>query len=108
MLTVEGLSVDIQASRILRDVSLEVGERELVCLVGRNGAGKTTTPRTIMGYRRPAAGRIDYPGRSLIGVPTHTIATLGVGFSPEESEAFPAPTLAAETPMATWNRVTAR
>ena len=108
MLTVEGLSVDIQASRILRDVSLEVGERELVCLVGRNGAGKTTTLRAIMGYRRPAAGRIDYRGRSLIGVPTHTIAALGVGFSPEESEVFADLTVAENIEMATWNRVTAR
>ncbi|OLB14444.1 MAG: ABC transporter ATP-binding protein [Candidatus Rokubacteria bacterium 13_2_20CM_2_64_8] len=108
MLTVEGLSVDIQASRILRDVSLEVGERELVCLVGRNGAGKTTTLRTIMGYRRPAAGRIDYRGRSLIGMPTHTIATLGVGFSPEESEVFADLTVAENIEMATWNRVTER
>src|SRR5207249_10705603 len=89
MLTVAGLSVDIQASRILRDVSLEVGERELVCLVGRNGAGKTTTLRTIMGYRRPAAGRIDYRGRSLIGMPTHTIATLGVASHPRRARSSP-------------------
>src|SRR2546427_10639524 len=108
MLTVEGLSVDIQASRILRDVSLEVGERELVCLVGRNGAGKTTTLRTIMGYRRPAAGRITYRGQNLVGMPTHTIAALGVGFSPEESEVFADLTVAENIEMATWNRVTAR
>src|SRR5437016_3997755 len=65
MLTVEGLSVDIQASRILRDVSLEVGERELVGLVGRNGAGKTTTLRTIMGYRRPRRGLLTRGERGL-------------------------------------------
>ena len=60
MLTVEDIDVFIQASHILRRVSLEVGEREVVCLVGRNGAGKTTTLRTIMGYLRPRAGRIRF------------------------------------------------
>jgi len=88
MLTVEQLSVDIQSSRILRDVSLEVAERELVCLVGRNGAGKTTTLRTIMGYLAPAGGRIAFRGQDLVGMPTHAIAALGVGFAPEESEVF--------------------
>jgi branched-chain amino acid transport system ATP-binding protein len=108
MLTVEGLSVDIESSRILRDVSLEVGERELVCLVGRNGAGKTTTLRTIMGYRAPAAGRIVFRGRNLVGMATHAIATLGVGWAPEESEVFADLTVAENIEMATWSRTTAR
>jgi branched-chain amino acid transport system ATP-binding protein len=108
MLTVDGLSVDIQSSRILRDVSLEVGERELVCLVGRNGAGKTTTLRTIMGYRAPVAGRIAFRGRNLVGMATHAIATLGVGWAPEESEVFADLTVAENIEMATWSRATAR
>ena len=57
MLAVRDLVVDIQGSRVLRGVSLEVGAGELVCLVGRNGAGKTTTFRTIMGFRKPVVGR---------------------------------------------------
>ncbi len=108
MLTIERLSVDIQSSRILRDVSLEVGEGELVCLVGRNGAGKTTTLHTIMGYRAPAAGRIAFRGRDLVGMPTHAIAALGVGWAPEESEVFADLTVAENIEMATWSRTTAR
>jgi len=107
-LTVERLSVDIQSSRILRDVSLEVAPRELVCLIGRNGAGKTTTLRTIMGYLAPAAGRIAFGGRSLVGMPTHAIAALGVGFAPEESEVFADLTVAENIEIATWTRATAR
>ena len=57
------IDVYIQASHILRRVSLAVGAREVVCLVGRNGAGKTTTLRTIMGYRRPRAGRMRFRAR---------------------------------------------
>src|SRR5438874_10060346 len=108
MLKMCDVDVDIEASRILRKVTLEAAAGELVCLVGRNGAGKTTTLRTIMGYRRPAAGRITYRGQNLIGMPTHTIAALGVGFSPEESEVFADLTVAENIEMATWNRATAR
>jgi branched-chain amino acid transport system ATP-binding protein len=108
MLAVEGLIVDIQGSRILRDVSLEVRRGELVCLVGRNGAGKTTALRTIMGYRRPAAGRVLFNGRDLVGLPTHAIAALGIGFAPEESEVFGDLTVAENLALPTWTRPTAR
>jgi len=56
VLDVRDVDVFIDASQILRRVTLEVGAREAICLVGRNGSGKTTTLRTIMGYRRPRAG----------------------------------------------------
>jgi branched-chain amino acid transport system ATP-binding protein len=108
MLSIRGLTVDIQTSRILHDVTLEVGAPELVCLVGRNGAGKTTTLRTLMGYLRPTAGTIRFKGRSLVGLPTHAIAALGIGFSPEESEIFGGLTVAENVELATWTRVTAR
>ena len=71
MLRVAALEVFIQHSHILRQVSLEVGEREVVCLVGRNGAGKTTALRAIMGYLRPRAGRIVFGDDEIQGRPTH-------------------------------------
>ena len=104
MLTVEGLNVYIQASHILRDVTLEVGERELVCLVGRNGAGKTTTLRAIMGYLKPAAGRIEFNGRSLVGLPTYAIAGAGLGFSPEDSAIFGDLTAEENIEISTWTQ----
>ena len=84
MLTVDAIDVFIQASHILRAVSLDVGPREVVCLVGRNGAGKTTTLRTIMGYLHPHAGRVEFRGQPIHGRRTHEIARLGVGFAPED------------------------
>jgi branched-chain amino acid transport system ATP-binding protein len=108
MLRLRDLAVDIQASRILRGVTLEVGEREVVCLVGRNGAGKTTTLRSIMGYRQPTRGVIEFRGQSIAGWPTHRIAGLGVGFSPEESEVFGDLTVAENIEIATWVRPSAR
>jgi branched-chain amino acid transport system ATP-binding protein len=104
MLSLTRLNVYIQASHILRDVSIEVNERELVCLVGRNGAGKTTTLRTIMGYLKPASGTIAFKGRPLAGLPTHAIAAMGIGFSPEESAIFGDLTVAENIEIATWTR----
>ena len=84
MLAVQEIDVFIQASHILRRVSLEVREREVVCLVGRNGAGKTTTLRTIMGYHRPRGGGIRFNEVALHERRTFEIARLGLGFAPED------------------------
>jgi branched-chain amino acid transport system ATP-binding protein len=108
MLSLERLNVYIEASHILRDVSLAVGERELVCLVGRNGAGKTTTLRAIMGYTAPASGAIAFQGRSLAGLGTAAVARLGVGFAPEDGGVFGELTVAENIEIATWTRPTAR
>ena len=104
MLLVREVDVFIQASHILRKVSLQAAAGELVCLVGRNGAGKTTTLRTIMGYLRPAAGTISVGGTSIAGLPTHAIAALGVGYAPEESAVFGDLTVAENIELATWTR----
>lgn len=104
MLTVSEVDVFIQASHILRQVSLTVGEREVVCLVGRNGAGKTTMLRTIMGYLRPQSGRVEFKGRPIHGRRTHEIALLGLGFAPEDSGIFPDLTVAENIEISTWTR----
>ena len=108
MLVVRDLAVDIQGSRVLRGVSFDVAEGELVCLVGRNGAGKTTTFRSIMGFRKPAAGMIEFNGQSLLGLRPYEIARLGLGFAPEESEVFGELTVAENIAMPTWTRRTDR
>ncbi|MEO8303298.1 MAG: ATP-binding cassette domain-containing protein [Betaproteobacteria bacterium] len=104
MLSLDRLTVDIQNSRILRGVSLQVAAGQLVCLVGRNGAGKTTTFRTIMGYRKPVSGTIEFDGRAIVGVATHRIAQLGIGYAPEESQVFGDLTVAENIELPTWTR----
>ena len=104
MLTLADLVVDIESSRILRGVSLQVAAGELVCLVGRNGAGKTTTFRTIMGMQRPASGTVAFQGNSLGGLRTNRIAQLGIGYSPEESQVFGDLTVAENIELPTWTR----
>jgi branched-chain amino acid transport system ATP-binding protein len=102
MLRVHELAIDIQGSPVLRGVSFEVNAGELVCLVGRNGAGKTTSFRTIMGFRRPATGAIEFDDKNIVGLRPHQIARMGVGFAPEESEVFGELTVAENIAMPTW------
>lgn len=104
MLRVDAVDVFIHSSHILRAVSLDVDRGALVCLVGRNGAGKTTFLRTVMGYHRPVAGRIDLEGHALAGLPTHAIARLGVGYAPEEGGIFGDLTVAENVEIATWTQ----
>jgi len=108
ILRVADLDVSVQTSQILRGVSLEVEPGAVVCLVGRNGDGKTTTLRAIMGLLRPAGGQIELGGRSLVGLPPHAIARLGVGFAPEDSAIFGDLTVAENVELPTWPRPTAR
>ena len=106
MLRVRDLAVDIEGSPVLRAVSFEANAGELVCLVGRNGAGKTTTLRTIMGFRTPAAGSIEFDDRSIVGLRPHRIARMGIGFAPEESEVFGELTVAENIALPTWIKST--
>ena len=104
MLAVDRLTVDIQTSRILRGISLDVAAGQLVCLVGRNGAGKTTTFRSIMGFHRPVAGDIVFRGARIGGIATHRIARMGIGYAPEESQVFGDLTVADNIELPTWTR----
>jgi branched-chain amino acid transport system ATP-binding protein len=108
MLAVHELIVDIEGSRVLRGVSIEVKEGELVCLVGRNGAGKTTAFRSIMGFRKAVSGSIIFRGRSLLGLRPFQIARMGIGFAPEESEVFGELTVAENIAMPTWTHANER
>jgi branched-chain amino acid transport system ATP-binding protein len=108
MLTVRDLVVDIQGSRVLRGISLDVNAGELVCLVGRNGAGKTTTFRTIMGFRKPVSGTVELAGTAITGLRPYQIAKRGVGYAPEESDVFGELTVAENIAMPTWTHDSGR
>ena len=81
-------------AHVLRDISLQVGDRESVCLVGRNGAGKTTTIDSIMGLLPIRSGAITFKGRDITRYPTHRRALAGIGYSPEDAGIFPDLTVA--------------
>ena len=75
-------------SHILHGVNLSVGRGEVVTLLGRNGAGRTTTLRAIMGLTGRREGSIRVNGTETIGLATHRIARLGIGYCPEERGIF--------------------
>jgi len=75
-------------SHILHGVDLHVNQGEVVTLLGRNGAGRTTTLRAIMGLTGTRKGSIQVNGTETIGMATHRIAHLGIGYCPEERGIF--------------------
>ncbi len=75
-------------SHVLEGVSLEIGEGELITLLGRNGAGKTTTLRSISGIVRPKSGAIRFEGKDMIGREIYEIARAGIALVPEHRGIF--------------------
>ncbi len=89
MLSVCNLQSAYGASQVLFDVGLEVGDGEVVTLLGRNGMGKTTTVRSIMGLLAPRGGEIRFDGAVLQGSAPETVARRGIGLVPEGRQVFP-------------------
>ena len=75
-------------SHVLHGVNFHVNEGEVVTLLGRNGAGRTSTMRAIMGLIGTRKGSIQVRGAETIGMATHRIARLGLGYCPEERGIF--------------------
>ena len=94
MLEAERLCAWYGAAQILFDVSLGVGEGEVVALMGRNGSGKTTTMKAIMGLVGRRAGSVRFHGHDLMRLKTFQIARLGLGWVPEDRRIFTDLTLA--------------
>jgi branched-chain amino acid transport system ATP-binding protein len=78
LLTARGVRVQFGGVTALDDVSLELNPGEVVGLIGPNGAGKTTMVNVITGFVRPTAGEVWMGGRSMLGLPPHHRARLGV------------------------------
>ena len=74
--------------RVLKNVSMHVGEGEIVTLIGANGAGKTTTLRTISGLHPVKAGRIYFQDRDITGWPAERLVELGIAHVPEGRQIF--------------------
>ncbi len=89
MLRVENIDTSYAVSQILFAMSLEVGQHEVVTLLGRNGMGKTTTVNSIMGLVPHGAGAITFEGRRIDRLPPFRIARLGIGLVPEGRQVFP-------------------
>lgn len=87
-LSIAGLNAWYGESHILHGVDLTVNEGEVVTLLGRNGAGRTTTLKSILGLVGTRKGSIKVNGIETIGLATHRIAHIGIGYCPEERGIF--------------------
>ena len=88
LISVEGVHTYYGKSHILHGVSLQVGKGEVVGLLGRNGVGKSTTLKTIMGLVGASEGRVTYEGQSILGLPPHKLARIGIAYVPEDRRIF--------------------
>ena len=83
LLEVKGLEVGYGGIRAVKGVDFEVGEGELVCLIGANGAGKSTTLRAVCALLAARAGSIRYDGMDIAGTPVHELPRRGLVMVPE-------------------------
>ena len=104
MLKLRDLSAGYGKSEVLRGVSLDVNEGEVVTLVGANGAGKTTTLKTLCGLVTASGGSIEFNGHSLLGMAPHEIVDLGVTMVPEGRQLFPFLTVEENLLMGAYKR----
>ncbi|HEX3463023.1 MAG TPA: ABC transporter ATP-binding protein [Candidatus Elarobacter sp.] len=104
MLEVDRLVARYGRITALEDVSLTVGEGEIVTLIGANGAGKTTTLRTISGLVRPAAGTIRFAGREITRLAPNEIVRAGISHSPEGRRIFPRMTVRENLELGAYTR----
>jgi branched-chain amino acid transport system ATP-binding protein len=89
MLELEKVSSGYGKVQILRDVSFQIKEKEIVAIIGPNGAGKTTLVKTIMGLLPATNGVISFKGTPIQKLPTYEIVKKGVVMIPEGREIFP-------------------
>jgi branched-chain amino acid transport system ATP-binding protein len=83
MLKIKGLQVNYGGIQAVKGIDLEVGQGELVTLIGANGAGKTTTMKAITGLKPYSIGDIEYMGLSIKGIPAHELLKRGLAMVPE-------------------------
>ncbi|MGF7239480.1 MAG: ATP-binding cassette domain-containing protein [Frankia sp.] len=88
LLTVDAISASYGEHRALTDVSLTVGEGEILALIGSNGAGKTTAARALSGALPVASGEIRWQGQLVNGLPTHQLVRLGIAHCMEGRRIF--------------------
>jgi len=88
MLKIDNLHAYYGKSHVLHGVNLDIGQGEIVALLGRNGSGRSTTAKAIMGLV-DCTGQIAWKGQDILGRKAYEIAHLGIGYVPENRDIFP-------------------
>ena len=104
LLRLESLYAGYGTSTVLRGITLDVGDGEVVCLIGPNGAGKTTTIRAIAGQIPVTSGRITWCGRDIAAVSSANVVGLGIATVPEGRRIFPELTVRENLKIGAYHR----
>jgi lipopolysaccharide export system ATP-binding protein len=88
LLETQGLVKKYSGRAVVNEVSITIGQRSIVGLLGRNGAGKTTTFRMIMGMITPDNGQVSFEGNDITKLPMYKRARLGIGYLSQEPSIF--------------------
>jgi len=102
MLQLDNLNVYYGESHILRNVSFEVEQGQVLCLMGRNGVGKTTTLKAIMGLLKARSGQIRLSGADVTDEPTDRRARRGLAYVPQGREILPHLTVRENLRLGFW------
>ena len=89
MLKINNIDAYYGKVQVLHDVSLEVGENEIISLIGANGAGKSTLMKTVMGLIKPRHGSVMFQGEDITKIKNTKIVSRGIVYVPEGREVFP-------------------
>lgn len=93
MLEIRDIHTYYGASHVLQGLSLDVGEGEVLGVLGRNGMGKSTLVHTVAGLLRPRRGRIRFGGRDIAGVAAERVSRAGMALVPQGHRVFPSLTV---------------
>ena len=104
LLSVEGVRAGYGPIEVLKGISLEVNEGEIVTMIGANGAGKTSTLMCISGVNRVRSGRIVFAGEEIQNRPAHEIVARGLSQAPEGRKIFPRLTVLENLQMGAFSR----
>ncbi|GAA3806899.1 ABC transporter ATP-binding protein [Sphaerisporangium flaviroseum] len=104
LLEIKDIHVHYGKIEAIKGVSLEVGEGEIVSLIGANGAGKTTTLKTISGLRALTSGSVIFDGKDISKLAGHKRVLAGIGQSPEGRGVFPGMTVTENLLMGAYTR----
>ena len=88
MLIVNNLTSYYSNIKILKELTFNLNQGQVLCLLGRNGAGKTTTLKSIMGLVDKTKGSILFNNEKLLGIPAHNIPKKGIGYVPQGRRLF--------------------
>ena len=104
MLKLTKISASYGKVRVLREVSLDVNEKEIVALVGANGAGKSTMLNTVSGLVNPTSGSVEFLGKRIDGIAPFEILELGISQVPEGGKPFPDMTVKENLEMGAYSK----